>query len=90
MPDVYDRPECPPGCRGVLIGTCRIEHVDRGRKTGHETLFPARSVTELHALRRMKMEFWSIVRGLRDMCSDVVAFTQNASWRMLRPEFGQA
>lgn len=89
MPDVFDRPQCPPGCRGVLIGTCRMDHAN-GEKKGHETLFPACSLNELSMLRRMKLEFWSIIRRLRDMSFSVTAFTMDASWRLLRPEFGQA
>lgn len=59
-----------------------------GKKTGHESLFPARTVSELSMLRRMKLEFWAIVRRLREMSFSVTAFTMDASWRMLRPEFG--
>lgn len=94
MPDVYDRPQCPLGCRGVLIGTCRIDGATiTGRltgnwKAGHESLFPARSITDLVAVQWMRKEFLSIVRRLREVSVSVTAFTVDASWRMIRPEFG--
>ncbi len=89
MPDVYERPHCPPGCPGVLLGTCRIDRLEKGTH-GHESLFPSRSVGELHTVRRIRAEFWAIVRKLRDMCADIAAFTMDASWNLLHPEFGQA
>lgn len=85
MPDVYDRPQCPPGCGGSY---CRVDSATGGR--GHESLFPARTVTELHLLRRMKIIFWEMVRMLRSGHDCFAAFTLDASWRLLRPEYGQA
>lgn len=86
MPDVNDRPQCPPECIGEALGTCRV---DRPGVKGHESLFPARSLTELRAIRWLRSEFWALVRWLREV-GDEVAFTMDASWRLLRPEFGNA
>lgn len=88
MPDVNERPNCPPGCWGFETGTCNIDHATG--KMGHETLFPARSIIELFSLRRMRVEFWRIVRRFRDMFADELAFSVDTSWRLIRPEFGTA
>lgn len=87
MPDVYERPQCPPGCRGETLGTCRVDRASRDK--GHESLFPARSLLELRVIRLMRMQFWSVVKFFRTTAEDI-AFSMDASWRMIRPEFGTA
>lgn len=89
MPDVNDRPQCPPGCGGFLLGTCRKDHMT-GEKH-HESLIPAQQVWELHVFRQVRREFWRMVARLRELfADDITAFTVDASWRLVRPEFGTA
>lgn len=82
MPDVYDRPQCPPGCGGCELGTCRV---DSARGTmGHESLFPAQSRFELHSLSKMRIVFWEMVRILREAREYTALFSLNASLMLVR------
>lgn len=85
MPDVNERPQCPPGCGGSHIGTCRMDRV--AGTAGHESLFPAASIRELISMRKWRTLFWDIVASLREASADI-AFSMDASFRLIRPSFG--